>query len=196
MLEKINNKIIPFLDNIFVGKRKKYSLFFTAMIDSVIAILPTDLIVVYYFLRIKKASIFIQSFWIGLGSAIGGSLLYFFGSNILDFFPSILNSEYYLKIKEILDYSILIQFVLITFFAFSSTIPFTWLSIILGILNVNLSVYIIGVFLGRGLRFGLIAILSHKYGKKSLKLMRKYIWELFLIILFLALLYLIYKLWI
>jgi len=195
-MKELKEKIMNWMDGLYIGKYEKYSLGVTAFVDSVIGIIPTDFVVIYYFIRHPKARIWFQTFWLAFGSVAGGLILYFLSTDILNFFPSILNSEYYLKIKEILDYSILIQFVLITFFAFSSTIPFTWLSIILGILNVNLSVYIIGVFLGRGLRFGLIAILSHKYGKKSLKLMRKYIWELFLIILFLALLYLIYKLWI
>jgi membrane protein YqaA with SNARE-associated domain len=125
MFKKINKKFLDLMDRIFVGKYKKFSLFFTSLIDSVIAILPTDLIVAYYFIREKKASVFWQAFAIGLGSIIGGSILYFLSFYILNFFPSILESEYYLKFQSILLYSYLLQFIFITFFAFSSTIPYT-----------------------------------------------------------------------
>ena len=105
MLEKINEVIIGFLDRVFIGKYKKYSLFFTAFLDSIIAILPTDLITVYYFLRNPKGNIYLQSFFIGLGSVLGGTLLYFFAASLVEFFPTILSSEYFIKLSEIILYS-------------------------------------------------------------------------------------------
>ena len=178
-IKNINKKILNFLDVIFVGEYKKYSLFFTAMIDSVIAILPTDLIVAYYFLREKKASVFYQSIAIGLGSVIGGSLLYFLANEIIQIFPSILNSEYYLKIQEILKYSFWIQFFMVVFFAFTSLIPFIWLSILLGAFNFSyFIIYWPAMFLGRFLRFFLIAWLTKKYGQDVVEKISTGFWNL------------------
>jgi membrane protein YqaA with SNARE-associated domain len=106
IIEKINNYITDYLDKIFVGKRKKYSLFVVAVIDSVIGILPADLITVYYYLRAKKASVWLQPIFMAIGSVIGGAVLYFLGSIILDLFPTILDSDYYLKIAGIVKYSL------------------------------------------------------------------------------------------
>jgi membrane protein YqaA with SNARE-associated domain len=174
IIEKINNYITDYLDKIFVGKRKKYSLFVVAVIDSVIGILPADLITVYYYLRAKKASVWLQPIFMAIGSVIGGAVLYFLGSIILDLFPTIVDSDYYLKIAEIVKYSLWLQFVVVAFFAFSSVVPFTVLSIFLGAFDIAFGfIFAPAAFLGRFLRFFLIAVLTREYGIESLKFLKK-----------------------
>ena len=194
MLKELEKKIILILDKIFVGKYKKYSLFFTAFLDSIIAIIPTDIVVMYYFLKEKKASPFIQSIFVGVASFLGASILYFLSSYFLEYFPEILNSHYYLKIIEVVKYSFFIQFLFITFFAFSSIIPFTWLSILSGILGINyFMIFFPTVILGRFLRFFLIAFFTKKYGEEVLDFLRKNVKLSLIIIGLFVLSYLIYK---
>ena len=188
----MKEKILSSLDKIFVGKYEKYSLFVTAFLDSFLGFIPTEMIVVYYFIRHKKARVFFQSFLIAIASILGGLILYKLSNVFLDFFPSIKSSYYFNEVLKLTTQSYLIQFSFISFFAFSSSIPFTWLSILLGILNINLLVYGLSVFVGRFLRFFLISFLTHKYGKKTIEIMKKYIWEIFILIMILGILYSIY----
>ena len=193
-MTKIKENLLSILDKILVGKYEKWSLFVVVFIDSVLAFLPAEIITFYYFLRHKKARVFFQSFLIGIASVLGGSILYFLSSNLISLFPSILKSSAYIQVSELVNYSIFIQLSTVIFFALTSSIPFSWLSILLGVLNINfLIVYVPAVFVGRFLRFFILAFLTERYGEKSMKLIKKYLKEFLILIFALILIALIIK---
>jgi len=103
----MKKKILSSLDKIFVGKYEKYSLFVTTFLDSFLGFIPTEMIVVYYFIRHKKARVFFQSFLIAIASILGGLILYKLSNVFLDFFPSIKSSYYFNEVLKLTTQSYL-----------------------------------------------------------------------------------------
>ena len=183
MYKEFIHKIATFQSKTLLG--------FISFIESIFFPIPTDVLLIpmaiskpnnWYNLAIIATSMSV------LGGIVGYFLGYFLFNEIN---PYILNYGYEAEFLE--AQSLFIEYGIIILFISSFTpLPYKIFVIVSGFLSVNLFLFIIISFIGRGMRFFLVSFISKKYGHEIVRFINHY----FLYIsAFIILIFVIYKLY-
>lgn len=137
--------------------------------------IPTDVTLIGMILggeRDWKKLALITTIWSVLGG-IAGYLIGFFlfetiGQSIVSFYH--LEDELLAVEKQFSDNAFFSIFV-----SAFTPIPYKVFTIAGGVFSLNLLIFTIASFLGRGLRFGIVAFLTVKYGKRAIDLFERYL---------------------
>jgi membrane protein YqaA with SNARE-associated domain len=134
--------------------------------------------------------------WIGflvatLSSVLGGVMLYLFAAFFTDQLLSLLSPESTKAFNELVQHFDQGTFMLAFLGAFTP-IPYGFVVIAAGILKGNLFLLIIGSLLGRGIRFGVVAYLTYRFGESALSIASKHLKTLSVVAVVCALLYALY----
>ncbi len=141
-----------------------------SFLNTIFFFIPIEPLLVFYIVKYKIKKYFQTILQVTIFTVFGGIIIYFFGYLILHFLPNIASFEYYEKLKYIIQQSFIIQFIFILIASTVSLIPFFALAFFAGILNIPLFlIFIPAIFIGRFLRFYIIAFISERYGQKTFK---------------------------
>ncbi len=176
--------------------RSKYGLWVLAAItfvDSALAFPgPVDPFLAAYIMANRKRA------WVAfvvtvLTSVLGGVMLYllaaFFTDQILSFFE--VSSPAFDEIVRAFDQGTF----MIAFLGAFTPIPYGFVVIAAGVLKGNIFMLIAGSLLGRSIRFGIVAYLTHRFGNRALALAKENLRLFSIIAIALAALYLLYKIY-
>lgn len=129
-----------------------------------------------------------------LSSVLGGVMLYLFAA----FFTEQLLSHF--SPESVATFNDMVQnfdkgtFTL-TFLGAFTPIPYGFVVIAAGVLKGNIFMFILGSLAGRGIRFGVVAYLTHKFGDQALGIAKKNLKLLSLVAVAAVSLYVLYKLY-
>jgi membrane protein YqaA with SNARE-associated domain len=134
--------------------------------------------------------------WLGymvatLASVLGGVMLYLFAAFFTDQLLALLSPESTKTFNELVQHFDQGTFMLAFLGAFTP-IPYGFVVIAAGILKGNLFLLIIGSLLGRGIRFGVVAYLTYRFGESALTIAKKHLKTLSIVAIICALLYALY----
>ena len=166
------NMLQNFIQKIRLLKSKRV-LAFLSFIESIFFPIPTDVLLIPMAIS--------QSYkWFNLAliatimSVLGGVVGYLLGSFLFnDIYPLIVEYEYVEEFND--SKSLFIEYGIIILFISSFTpLPYKIFVIAAGFLGINIILFIIISFIGRGLRFSLVAYLSEKYGSYIITYLNQY----------------------
>jgi membrane protein YqaA with SNARE-associated domain len=127
-------------------------------------------------------------------SVLGGVFLYLFASFFTDQLLALLSPESLIAFNDIVKHFDQGTFML-TFLGAFTPIPYGFIVIAAGVLKGNILMFIAGSLLGRSLRFGIVAYLTHKFGNRALDLAKDNLKLLSVIAVGVVALYVLYKLY-
>lgn len=107
-------------------------------------------------------------------SVLGGVMLYLFATFFTDQLLSLLSSESTAAFHDIVEHFDQGTFA-IAFLGAFTPIPYGFVVIAAGVLKGNIFMFILGSLLGRGVRFGVVAYLTHKFGNKALEIAKTHL---------------------
>lgn len=107
-----------------------------------------------------------------LSSVLGGVMLYLFAAFFTDQLLSYFSSESVDTFNQMVQNFDKGTFTL-TFLGAFTPIPYGFVVIAAGVLKGNIFMFILGSLAGRGIRFGVVAYLTHRFGEKALDIARK-----------------------
>ena len=181
-LNLINNTI-----RISGNKNSIKFLSIVSFLESIIFPIPPDIFLIPIVLAKKHKWLYlglICTFFSILGGSIGYLIGYFFWDTI-----GIQISNFYNAHEEI--EKLRTQFSkygwIIIFIAGFTPIPYKFFTLGSGFLSFNFFIFLICSLISRGLRFLILAYLIHKYGDKSISLVKKHFFKLTVIILIISL---------
>ncbi len=176
--------------------RSKYGLWVLAAItfvDSALAFPgPVDPFLAAYIMANRNRA------WVAfivtvLTSVLGGVMLYllaaFFTDQILSFFE--VSSPAFDEIVKAFDQGTF----MIAFLGAFTPIPYGFVVIAAGVLKGNIFMFVAGSLLGRSIRFGIVAYLTHRFGTRALDLAKENLRLFSIIAVALASLYVLYKIY-
>lgn len=176
--------------------RSKYGLWVLAAItfvDSALAFPgPVDPFLAAYIMANRNRA------WVAfivtvLTSVLGGVMLYllaaFFTDQILSFFE--VSSPAFDEIVQAFDQGTF----MIAFLGAFTPIPYGFVVIAAGVLKGNIFMFVAGSLLGRSIRFGIVAYLTHRFGTRALDLAKENLRLFSIIAVALASLYVLYKIY-
>jgi membrane protein YqaA with SNARE-associated domain len=172
MLQKLKNlykKIFFHIEAYAHSKHKMKILFLVSFFEQSFSPILPDLLIIPISMYKKYTALYVSAF-AAFAAALGGVfsyfLGYFFGSKIIDYF----NLASYLEptqnaFKEN-------AFFAMSFVAFTP-IPDRIFSLFAGVFHVNIVIFFVALFLGKFLRFYIVANVSEKYGAEARDLVLK-----------------------
>ncbi len=171
----------------------RYWLFIAAFTEASISPLPPEAVLVPLLLANAKRW-YSDILLTATASVMGGVLTYFIGLWFFDTFGSALIDFYGLEgdLEKIAGFYQNNSF-WTTFIAAFTPIPYRLFALAAGLFSVNLAVFIIASFIGRGLRYFLVGYIMHRYGTTIGDLMFRHFNLSALIIGLLVLLYIFIK---
>jgi membrane protein YqaA with SNARE-associated domain len=174
--------------------RSKYGLWVLAAItfvDSALAFPgPVDPFLAAYIMANRNRA------WVAflvtvLTSVLGGVMLYllaaFFTEQIISFFE--VSSASFDEMVRRFDQGTF----MITFLGAFTPIPYGFVVIAAGVLKGNIFMFIAGSLLGRSVRFGVVAFLTHRFGERALEIAKDNLRLLSLVAVAVVSLYFLYK---
>ena len=177
------HKIITFQSKSLLG--------FVSFIESIFFPIPTDVLLIP--MAISKPDnwynlAILTTFMSVLGGIVGYFLGYYLFNEINPYILEYGYEEEFLETKLLfIEYGVIILFI-----SSFTPLPYKIFVIVSGFLSVNLFLFIIISFIGRGMRFFLVAFISKKYGIEIVRFINHY----FLYIsAFIILIFVIYKLY-
>lgn len=108
------------------------------------------------------------------GSVLGGVMLYLFASFFTDQLLALLSPESLIAFNDIVKHFDQGTF-LLTFLGAFTPIPYGFIVIAAGVLKGNIFMFIAGSFLGRALRYGVVAYLTYTFGNRALEIAKKHL---------------------
>ena len=174
--------------------RSKYGLWVLGVIsfvDSAVAFPgPVDPFLAAYIMADRS------KVWLGfivstLASVLGGVMLYLLATFFTDQLLAMLSPESTRTFNDLVAHFDQGTFMLAFLGAFTP-IPYGFVVIAAGVLKGNIFMLILGSLLGRGVRFGVVAYLTYRFGESALTIAKKHLKKLSLVALLLALGYVLY----
>jgi membrane protein YqaA with SNARE-associated domain len=107
-------------------------------------------------------------------SVLGGVFLYLFASFFTDQLLALLSPESLIAFNDIVKHFDQGTFML-TFLGAFTPIPYGFIVIAAGVLKGNIFMFIAGSLLGRALRYGVVAYLTHTFGNRALDIAKKHL---------------------
>ncbi len=162
-----------------------------SFVDSAVAFPgPVDPFLAAYIMANRKNA------WLGyvvatVSSVLGGVMLYLFAAFFTDQLLALLSPESTKTFNELVLHFDQGTFMLAFLGAFTP-IPYGFVVIAAGILKGNIFMLIIGSLLGRGVRFGVVAYLTYRFGEKALTIAKKHLKTLSMCAVAFAVLYALY----
>lgn len=159
-----------------------------SFVDSAVAFPgPVDPFLAAYIMANRKKA------WLGFlvattASVLGGVMLYLFATFFTDQLLALLSPEATVTFNEMISHFDRGTFMLSLLGAFTP-IPYGFVVIAAGVLKGNIFMFILGSLIGRGLRFGVVAYLTHKFGSRALDIAGKHLKTLSIAAIVLAVLY-------
>lgn len=146
---------------------------FLSFIESIFFPIPTDILLIPMAIS-KSYEWFNLALIATIMSVVGGVVGYLLGSYLFnDIYPLIIEYGYQQELD--ISKSLFIEYGIIILFVSSFTpLPYKIFVIVAGFLGVNIILFIIISFIGRGLRFSLVAYLSDKYGEYIVSYLNQY----------------------
>lgn len=134
--------------------------------------------------------------WLGYivataSSVLGGVMLYLFATFFTDQLLGLLSPEATVSFNDMIQHFDRGTFMLSLLGAFTP-IPYGFVVIAAGVLKGNIFMFILGSLIGRGLRFGVVAYLTHAFGERALDIAKKYLKTLSIAAVALAVVYALY----
>ncbi len=184
------NKFFTFYNNYFEGKNSIYFIYLFSFLDCILVAVPLEIFSAFYILKNRAVKIIPYTLKIGILSTLGAILIYFIGiyfnEVIFKFFPSILESEVYLKFLNVSEADKFLLIFLTT--GFSVFFLGVFLS---GFFKFGFIAFVLAVFTSRMIRFLVLNFLIKKYGTEAFSEDRR---KSFLMISFLIFVFFIYVL--
>lgn len=129
-----------------------------------------------------------------LTSVLGGVMLYLFAEFFTEQILALFSAETVTSFNDIVKAFDKGTFT-IAFLGSFTPIPYGIVAIAAGALKGNIFMFILGSLLGRSLRYGVVAYLTYRFGERALTLARENLKLASLIVIALAALYILYKLY-
>jgi membrane protein YqaA with SNARE-associated domain len=107
-------------------------------------------------------------------SVLGGVMLYLFATFFTDQLLALLSPESTAAFHDIVEHFDQGTFMITLLGAFTP-IPYGFVVIAAGVLKGNIFMFILGSIVGRGVRFGVVAYLTHKFGNRALEIARAHL---------------------
>ena len=159
-------------EKILFFKSKKI-LGFVSFIESIFFPIPTDIFLIPMVIS-KSYDWANLAFIATYMSVLGGIAGYFIGSFLfVELYPYILNYGYSDKFDMAKDY-FMNYGVIILFISSFTPLPYKVFVITAGFLSINIFLFIIISFIGRAMRFYLVAYVSDRYGRYMVDYINKY----------------------
>ena len=161
-----------FINNI-IKFQSKTLLSFISFIESIFFPIPADVLLIPMSLKFPHEWKYL-SLITTISSVIGGLVGYALGAFLFDeIYPYIVDFGYEESLKTV--QSLFIEHgILILFISSFTPLPYKVFVITAGFLSINLLLFIIVSFIGRGLRFYLVAYVSKEYGLQILSIINRY----------------------
>ncbi|MEK7462016.1 MAG: VTT domain-containing protein [Patescibacteria group bacterium] len=136
--------------------------------------------------------------WLGFAvatsaSVLGGVMLYLFATFFTDQLLALLSPESTVAFNSIVKHFDQGTF-MITFLGAFTPIPYGFVVIAAGVLKGNIFMFILGSLAGRGVRFGVVAYLTHTFGESALEIAKKHLKKISLVAFLAVLAYVAYLL--
>lgn len=162
-----------------------------SFVDSAVAFPgPVDPFLAAYILANRSKA------WLGYvvatcASVLGGVMLYLLALFFTEQLLATLSPESTQTFNDLVAHFDQGTFML-SFLGAFTPIPYGFIVIAAGILKGNIFMLIIGSLLGRGMRFGVVAYLTHRFGESALTIAKKHLKSLSISVFVLVVLYVLY----
>lgn len=165
MFRELINNIIKF--------QSKTLLSFISFIESIFFPIPVDVLLIPMSLKFPNQWKYL-SLITTISSVVGGLVGYALGVFLFDeIYPYIVNFGHQESFETV--QSLFIEHgILILFISSFTPLPYKVFVIAAGFLSINLLLFVIVSFIGRGLRFYLVAYVSKEYGLQILNIINRY----------------------
>jgi membrane protein YqaA with SNARE-associated domain len=172
VLDEYILKITDKITNLIKARYGLWFLGFLSFAESALLVpIITDPFMVTYML-VHKSKTTLSLLVTVLTSVIGGVAAYVTAAFFMDLIKPILSVEAILVFEDIV-YRFHDDMFLLAFLGAVTPLPYTLTALAAGTIKGNLLLFILGSFVGRMLRYGIVAYLTYVFGEKALGLIRK-----------------------
>jgi len=176
--------------------RSRYGLWVLGIISFVESVLPVPIIVepcMVAYIIVQRTRAIIAVVVTTLTSVLGGVIAYTTAAFFIELILPLLSNQAAAQLNDVIDSFGEGVFVL-AFAGAITPIPFPLVAVAAGILQGNLLLFILGAFLGRFIRYGIIGYLTYYFADAALALAKKHFRIITIITLLACLLYLFTRL--
>jgi len=173
-LTKPVEKLFNWVEHFANTKYRMHALWWTSFTESSFFIVPPDLLVMAIAMH-RRVSPLKLAIFTGVASTLGGVFGYYLGMYFFDMFGNRILEFYNIKdsfnsIGELFNENAAMVIFLKTFIP---VIPYKVFALAAGVFKVNIWSFIIASFIGRTIRFYIVASLSYKYGLRAKDMITK-----------------------
>lgn len=189
--EKINHEMEDMADKSkgFLGSR--YGLWFVGFISFIESMLTipivTDPFMVAYILLHRK-NIVMAVIVTTITSVLGGLAAYIMAAYFIDLALGMLTADTVTQFYDLANKFKDSTFIL-GFLGAITPVPFTLAALAAGAIKGNLVLFLLGCFIGRIIRYGIVGYLTYLYGHQALKIARENAWPLTILAVIISVLY-------
>jgi membrane protein YqaA with SNARE-associated domain len=171
MLQNQLDNLYALLEKYAHSKNKLRALFFVSFLEQSVSPIMPDVLIVPISMYKKYSAFFVANF-AAISSTIGAALTYgisfFYGESVVNFFNM---SDKIFQFQNTYTHNLLLAAVIASF----TPIPDKIYTVFGGIFKANFPVLMVGIYIGKFIRFYIVAYLAEKFGLESKKYIKKYL---------------------